>query len=412
MSFTYNDEIRFSDSPNLDGFSRLRISQPFNIFSSSNSLTSGRTFYETLTDGSGSTTFNQSKSEIQFNVFGNADSVMLEQHGYNYYQPGKSQLIFITGVFGTLASNTHKKMGYYNDGDGLMFQSSGSTFGITLRTSTSGSAVDTFIPQSDWNLDTLNTGSTLNPSGIHLDVSKTNIYVINFQWLGVGRVNFAVDIDGQIIPVHEILNANSKTEVYMKTPNLPVRYEVISSGGTDSTFKQICASVISEGGQEQFGFPTVVSNALTTRTFSSRRAVLSVRLNTNFEGNTNRIVTIPEAIDLLSTTNTVNAYWELILQRVILGENNLGGSPTWTSLSGTPIQYSIDGTTVSGGIVLDSGFFSTTNQSGIRNVSSILKSKNIMALDYSGTASDWLHFVITPSVSSSWSTSIKMTSKY
>lgn len=412
MSFTYNDEIRFSDSPNLDGFSRLRTSQPFNIFSSSNTFTSGTTFYETISDGSGSTTFNQSKSEIQFNVFGNADYVIREQHGYNYYQPGKSQLIFMTGVFGTLASDTYKKMGYYNDSDGLIFQSSGSTFGITLRTSTSGSVVDTFIPQSEWNLDTLDTGNTLNPSGIHLDVSKTNIYVINFQWLGVGRVNFAVDIDGQIVPVHEILNANNKTEVYMKTPNLPVRYEVISSGGTDSTFKQICASVISEGGQEQFGFPSVVSNGLVTRTFTTRQSVLSVRLNSSFQGNTNRVVVVPEAIDLLSTTNTVNAYWELILQRVIIGENNLGGSPTWLPLSGTPLEYSVNGTTVSGGIVLDSGYFSTTNQSGVRNISSILKTKSIMSLDYAGATSDWLHLVVTPSVTSSWSTSIKLTSKF
>lgn len=411
MSFLINNEIQFSDSPNLDAFSRLRVSEPYNLFNSALVADSGRTLFESFTSG-GTLTYNSDKSEVQFSVSANGHRVLRQQHGYNFYQAGKSQLSILTGVFGTPTSGVVKRIGYYNDDDGLFFQLSGTTFGVNLRTSTSGSVVDTFIPQSEWNIDTLDSGSTLNPSGKHLDVTKTNIYLIQFQWLGVGRVIFGLDIDGVIQPVHEFLNANNKTEVYMSSGSLPVSYELISEGGSDSTFKQICAAVISEGGQEEFGYLVSASNALTTRTFSTRQAVLSVRLSSLFSNKTNRIKVEPVSLDLFTTTTTVNAYWELVLQRGYLGENNLGGSPTWISLDNSGVEYSVDGTTVTGGTVLESGYVSSSVQAGLKTAGIIIKSRDFMALNISGNTSDWLHLVITPSTSSSWSGKIGLNLKY
>jgi hypothetical protein len=407
MSFTLNNEIRYADSPNLDAFGRLRTSNPEAIFASTHIFDSGYTYYDTFLSG-GTVTFNQSKSEMQFNVTANGNRVLREQHGYNYYQPGKSQLVFLTGVFGTATTGVRKKMGYYNDDDGLFFESSGTTFGAVLRTSTSGVPVDTFVPQSSWNIDTLITGSTLNPSGIHLDITKTQIFIINFQWLGVGRVVYALDIDGVIVPVHQILNANNKTSVYMKTGNLPVRYEVTSQGGSDSTFKQICASVVSEGGVTPLTYSNIVSNGLTTRTFSSRQSVISLRLSNNFNGQTNRVIVEPDLVNVVTTTATVSGYWELVLQRGYLSETNLGGSPTWTSLSGSPIEYSVNGTTITGGIVVDSGFIIATNQAGEKTSSSTIVNKNKLALSWSGGNSDYLHLIVTPSANSSWSGKIQV----
>lgn len=407
MSFILNNEIRFSDSSNIDAFGRLRVSEPASIFASTHVFDSGYTYYDTFLSG-GTITYNQSKSEIQFNVTSNGNRVLREQHGYNNYAPGKSQLMIATGVFGTSVSNVRKRIGYYNDDDGLFFELSGTTFGVVVRTSTSGAPVDTFIPQSDWNLDTLNTGSTLNPSGIHLDTTKAQIFIINFQWLGVGRVMFMLNLNGVIIPVHEILNANNTTSVYMKTANLPVRYEVTSQGGSDSTFKHICASVMSEGGFTPLSYNNSVGNALTTRTFAAKQSVISVRLASTFNGQTNRVNVEPLETEVATTTNSVNAYWELVLQRGYLGETNLGGSPTWTSLTGSPIEYSVNGTTITGGTVLDSGYIIATTQAGIKTSTSLLASKNIMSLSWSGGNSDYLHLVVTPNTSSSWVGKLKL----
>lgn len=414
MSFIINNEIKFSDSINLDGFGRLRISEPFNLFNSTNVLTSGDTYYETILSGGCSVNYNQDKSEVQFNITGNNQRALREQHGYNYYQPGKSQLIYLSGIFGTPTNNIFKRMGYYNDNDGLYFELSGLTFGITLRTSTNGSIINTFINQSSWNIDTLNTGSTLNPSSIHLDITKTNIFVVYFQWLGVGRVIFALDIDGILIPVHQILNANVKDIVYMKSGNLPVRYEVLSTtGSTDSTFKQICSSVISEGGQTDIGYIYTISNGLTTRTFSSKQAVISIRLANTFFGQPNRTIVKILNAEVLTTTNTgVNAYWELVYQRGYLGENNLGGSPTWSSLANSPLEFSVNGTTVLSGTTIDSGYIRTTLQSGESVGSITIDSKILMALNYSAGTSDWLHLVITPDGNSSWSGKVNLRVNY
>lgn len=412
MSFILNNEISFGDSQNLDAFGRLRISQPETIFSFTPDITSGSSFFETFLSG-GSVSYNQDKSDITFSVSSNGDRTLRQQHGYNFYQAGKSQLINLTGIFGTPTTNVIKRMGYYDDEDGLFYQLSGSTFGVVLRNSTSGSIVDTFIPQSDWNMDTLNTASTLNPSGIHLDVTKANIYIIEFQWLGTGRVIFAINLDGINIPIHQINNSNINSSVYMKTGSLPVRYELLSTGGSDSTFKQICSTVISEGGQDLQGFPFSVSNGLTTRTFAARQVVISLRLSSLFDGTKNKGRVLPTSIELFTNTATVNAYWELVLQKGYLGQNNLGGSPTWVSTStNSPIQYSVNGTTVLSGETIDSGFLSTTNQSGVRNIVSITPGKSFLALNYSGNTSDWLHLVVTPSVNSTWAGKISVLAIY
>ncbi len=407
MSYIVNNEIKYSDSPNLDIFGRLRISEPFGLFNSDLSRSSGDTLRETSVFNGGTSVWDSNKSEVQFSVTTGGDRVFREQHGYNFYQPGMSQLCLITGVFGSKVTNVNKSMGYYNDNNGLFFHLSGTTFGVMLRTNTSGSVVDNFVPQTDWNIDTMITGSTLNPSGVHLDVSKTNIYIINFQWLGVGRVVYGLSVNGIIYPVHQVLNANNKTEVYMRSGSLPVRYEVVSSGGTDNTFKQICSSVISEGGQENIGRTLTVTNGLTTKTINTRQSVISLRLNTTKNGLINRYKLKPLKVEILTTTASVNASWELVLQKGYLNENNLGGTPTWTDVpNNSEIQQSVNGTTVNGGNIIDSGFIFTTAQQGDKISSSVIVSKDVLALNSSGTTSDWLHLVVTPNNSSAWTGSI------
>jgi len=133
-----------------------------------------------------------------------------------------------------------------------------------------------------------------------------------------------------------------------------------------------------------------------------------MRLSNNFNGQTNRVIVEPDLVNVVTTTATVSAYWELVLQRGYLSETNLGGSPTWVSLSGSPIEYSINGTVVTGGTVIDSGYVIATNQAGEKTSSSTISNKNKLALSWSGSNSDYLHLVVTPSVSSSWSGKIQV----
>jgi len=140
----------------------------------------------------------------------NAHYSILQSRQYARYIPGKSHLVLITGIFAS---------------------GSGATANIVRRTSTSGSPVETVVPQASWNIDKMD-GTGV--SGITMDFTKTQILVISAQWLGVGRVIVGFNIGGIIRPVHQFLNANNLTVPYTQTFNLPVRMEIRNTGASES----------------------------------------------------------------------------------------------------------------------------------------------------------------------------------
>jgi hypothetical protein len=88
--------------------------------------------------------------------------------------------------------------------------------------------VDTLVPQSDWNLDTMN-GS--GPSGYNIDVTKMQMISIQHTWYGAGFIDFMMrGPEGNYVFVHRFRNSNVNFEAYMRTGNQPVRYEVINEG--------------------------------------------------------------------------------------------------------------------------------------------------------------------------------------
>ena len=88
--------------------------------------------------------------------------------------------------------------------------------------------VDLLVPQSDWNLDTMN-GS--GPSGYNIDITKMQMIGIQHTWYGAGFIDFMMrGPEGNYVFVHRFRNSNVNFEAYMRTGNQPVRYEVINEG--------------------------------------------------------------------------------------------------------------------------------------------------------------------------------------
>jgi hypothetical protein len=80
------------------------------------------------------------------------------------------------------------------------------------------------IPQSQWNIDKMD-GTGV--SGYNVDVTKMQMWYIDYSWYGAGAIRFGFkDQRGEIKYAHRLANANSKTEAYMRSGNLPARYEV------------------------------------------------------------------------------------------------------------------------------------------------------------------------------------------
>jgi hypothetical protein len=81
---------------------------------------------------------------------------------------------------------------------------------------------------TSWNLDHCDgTG----PSGFNIDVRKMQMFYIDYSWYGAGRVKFGFrGTDGSIIYVHNVVNNNVNNQAYMRSGNLPARYEVHNIG--------------------------------------------------------------------------------------------------------------------------------------------------------------------------------------
>lgn len=87
---------------------------------------------------------------------------------------------------------------------------------------------DIIIPQSEWNLDRCDgTGA----SGYNIDVTKMQMVGMQFTWYGAGFIDWMLrGPDGNYVFCHRLKGNNLNTEAYMRTGNLPVRYEVLNEG--------------------------------------------------------------------------------------------------------------------------------------------------------------------------------------
>ena len=83
--------------------------------------------------------------------------------------------------------------------------------------------VDTRIPQSQWNIDKMDGTGT---SGYNLDLTKMQMFYIDYTWYGAGAIRWGFRAtNGQVTYCHRIANNNVNAEAYMRSGNLPARYE-------------------------------------------------------------------------------------------------------------------------------------------------------------------------------------------
>lgn len=333
-----------------DAFGRLRVSNPFTIFDSQNRYQKDPQFNETLTTG-GTSTYVANESSVDLAVTTSSGSKVVRQTYRVFpYQPGKGLLVLATFVMNAGKDNLRQRVGYFNTDNGVFFQVSGTTKSFVLRTNTSGTPSDTrTVNQSSWNGDKLD-GS--GPSGITLDTTKAQILWMDFEWLGVGSVRCGFVINGQFIICHTFNNANDLNKVYMTTAILPVRYEIENTGvaASASTLKQICSSVISEGGYQQ-------KSALTWA-----RMVSATAVSTSFEP----LVSIQLKSTALGAVVLPSIYHALPIGSVLDYEVALIKNPTLTGASFTSVshnvEYDITATALTGGTIVSTSYVSGSNQ--------------------------------------------------
>lgn len=363
MSYLFNDQIRFNGEA-VDAFSRLKVSTPFTLFDSQHRY-QGNDKWDTLTTTGGSIEHKPNESAIDLKLTTQSGAkVYRETKRVFSYQPGKSLLVLSTFVFAPKQTNLRQRVGYFGTQNGIYLEQKDNTVYLVLRTYVSGSVDDTTyrVAQANWNGDKFD-GS--GPSGRTIDFTKANILFLDIEWLGVGDVRVGFFVDGRPVVAHTFHNDNINPTTYMTTACLPLRFEIenLSTTASASTAKQICNSVMSEGGYEGFSRRYNVSMGTTARqlaTAGTLYPVLSLKLNSNRLDS----IIVPSNISALVTTNNIAQY------RILLNPTFGVLTPTWTTHYNGNVDYVIHhvDTTVTGGSDIIGGYINT---SGLLTVSDI-----------------------------------------
>jgi hypothetical protein len=333
-----------------DAFGRLRVSEPFTLFDSSHRYRDNGLWNSSVATG-GAVSFNANQGLIDLTVTAASGSKVLRETTKVFsYQPGKSLLILNTFVFAEAKTNLRQRAGYFGTDNGLYLQLDGSTLSFVERSLSTGTT--TTVNQADWNGDKLN-GS--GPSGLTLDISKAQIMWMDIEWLGLGTVRLGFVINGQFITCHSFHHANLITSTYITTASLPLRLEIENTGATSgsSTMKQVCSSVISEGGYQLNGAQqaafTPILDPYTLVTAGTYYPIVSIRLkSTRLDA-----IAVLTALSFLPTeANDYN--WQ-----VRAGCTTANGS--WGNVdANSAVEYNLTGTSVSDGRILASGFVKST----------------------------------------------------
>lgn len=351
----------------VDAFNRLRVSNPETIFNSQQIHVESHEFNTILTGGA-TKVYNASESSVLLTTGTSInDEAIRQTNRVMPYQPGKSLLIFNTFVFNNPKPGLRQRIGYFDVDNGIYLENDGTTNYIVLRSKASGSVVERRIAQSDWNVDKFDgTGPSANATdrGSNtptLDVSKTNILWMDIEWLGVGDVRVGFVVDGAPMIAHIFHNDNRQTQVYMSTACLPLRYEIknVTAQASSSTMKQICATVMTEGGYNLRGLIAgcgrgfTIAEAQTLTNAGTEYPLIAFRLR---EGRKYSVV-LPHSFKIFVDSNATISY------RVWFGAEPSNG--TWeTRPSDSAVEFNIGLTTATfTGARLVQGGFITSKES-------------------------------------------------
>ena len=351
-----------------DAFGRLRVSNPLTLFDSSHRYRDNG-LWNTSTASGGAAVFSANEGLVNLNVTAASGSEVLRETTKVFsYQPGKSLLVLNTFVMAPAQNNLRQRIGYFGLDNGLYIQlenvAGNPVVSFVERSLVTGIVTETRISQlggvygvgdTGWNIDKLD-GS--GPSGVTLDITKAQILFMDVEWLGEGTIRLGFIIDGNFILCHKFNHANLIASTYITTASLPLRYEITNTGITASasTLKQVCSTVISEGGyelrgaQQAIGIP--INAPISFAAANTYYPIVGVKLTaTKLDA-----IVILTAISILGLGNGKNYAW-----RVVQGGVISGGA--WVPVGvDSAVEYNITGTSATGGRILAQGYVNSSNQ--------------------------------------------------
>ena len=404
LKITEYGEI-LAKNTDTDAFGRVDSSIPNTIRNYQFNLPTDKIFCRLLQNG-GQQISHSAYSATELATTSDVGSIAcITSNLYHYYTPAISQLITMTIVLSDSGkAGNLRQWGYMDDSDGLFFELNGQTLNVVVRNSTSGTVQETRIPQSQWSSNRVNgEGGTFNINNAILDVTKDNIYWIDFQWLGAGRVRFGVYINGLKIVCHEVQNTNKSPRPYMRSGSLPIRYRCENTGVTSgvSSITAFCASVLAGGTIEpvfnSFGRLHVGQELVNSDT--NRFVISSMRVKQTFDGRNNHSIALPKAFSVYTKDQPI--VFEIVRNGTLTGtasETPWSRNPSDDSASEFDYAYN----EISGGDVIVSRILAANTVSDIDLTEQFGLNRELLYRHANGIDFDTLSFcarTLYPSVS-------------
>lgn len=260
---TGSASIRFDEGrPQLDGFGRLRVSSGTTLGDYVFAYDALPNDFSTKLVGNATVGHDEDRHCLvltcpsgapgaTFEDTTNVDTVAHTTNTYHHYFPGFSHTAIMTvALANTSVTGCTRNWGYFDSKNGYMFRNDDDSgkLKLVVRSNASGSVVETVIEATDFNGDKVDgTGE----SQMNLRLQDDNIYWIDVQWLGAGRVRFGTYHRGQRVVIHEhyhegdTLNAGKPSA---QTGSLPICYAMTNTVNQTSDVKILawCAAVHTE----------------------------------------------------------------------------------------------------------------------------------------------------------------------
>lgn len=356
--------VNYSDSPNLDAFTRLRVSNLTTLIDLKQVGNDASLLYDTVRNGAATSVYNASDSSSTLSVTNNLDFVIRQTYQRFNYESGKSLLCFYTFSTMQVEANVIKRVGSFQTStvspftaniDGVYLESDG----VDLSLCIAKNGIIQQFTQQNWNADKLDGTGT---SGINLDFARSQIFFTDYDW-GVGRVRAGFFIDGSPIYCHYFNHSNNlSSSVFMTSSNQPVRFEIRSTGGSGS-IEQISSHISKEGPKNTLGYKRSLTNAID---FQSNVAgliygVYALRLKAS---------ALNAKIEISKVSISAETGDDLVY-RIILNPSYTN-PPTFSDFPNSSIQTALGnggggaaGTIITGGTILESGVVKGNNLASI-----------------------------------------------
>jgi len=288
--------VRYSEGDlGFDAFGHAQFSQASKVFDWMFTYgDNAEDFYDETIAGGAITGSVVDSSLVLSTPITSGSRITRTSHQYFPYNPGEGNEMLISYRSGdTGTANVVRRWGLFDDEDGLFFELSGSIMSVNVRNSSTGTVIDNTVIQDNWNGDKLENNTI---DSYLLDVSKYNIYWIDYQWLGAGKVRFGTFApDGTHITVHTFKHSNTIINPYMRRGTLPVRLEQFNldtaATGTDS--RMVCCSLLRQSQTADFPGHHFSHTSPTVAVSGSYTPIISAKPKTVHSGETNRITLIP-----------------------------------------------------------------------------------------------------------------------